>query len=119
MCVLFFDVKENDPMIIRGTLDYINFTENLYADDTLLILKDAQTANHLLRIIAAESEYYDMRFNRDRCKTISTSLRNNVTFDDGKNLENVDQEKYFGGILHRIANQPLEINSESERRSWW
>ena len=52
-----------------------------------------------------------MRLKNEKCKTISTDLRNNLSFEDGTVLENVDQEKYLGGILHRRSNQAVEINS--------
>ena len=68
--------KKDDIQIRRGTLDFIECAEILYADDTLLLMKDTRRANHFLRKIAEESDYYNMRLNKNKCKTISTSLRN-------------------------------------------
>ena len=38
-------------------------------------------------------------------------MRSKISFEDATEFENVDQDKYSGGILHRKSNQMLEINN--------
>ena len=68
MKVLSFDVrgKNNDPHV-RKTVKNIKFEELLYADDTLVIAKNARTAKEYLRFTAEDSEYYNIKLNKDKC----------------------------------------------------
>ena len=56
--VLFFDVRrKNNDAFFQKTVNNITFQEVLYADDTLVIAKNTQTANDYLRYIEEKSEY--------------------------------------------------------------
>ena len=58
MNVLFFDVRrKNNDAFFQKTVNNMTFQELLYADDTLVIAKNTQTAKDYLRYIEEESEY--------------------------------------------------------------
>ena len=111
MTVLFDDIRKKAPNIQKGKPDFLSFTELLYADDTLLIMRNTQAANLFLHEIVTESAYCDMALNEGKCKVISTNKRNRVSFQTGQHLENVDEERYLGAILHRDSNQHIEISN--------
>ena len=62
MTVMFRDIHvEIDTDICNSRLDRINFSEILYADDTLLVAKNTQGMNKLLHTIERESAYYGLK----------------------------------------------------------
>ena len=115
MTVMFEDIhiKTNPKMYTasrtRGAIDGLNFTEILYADDTLLVVKDAKSASLLLQEIEKESQYYNMKLNEDKCETIAMGGKATVKFGNGKTMRNVEHATYLGGTLHRNVNPQVEI----------
>ena len=65
------------------------FTEILYADDTLLVMKNTRDTNLRLKEIETESSYYNMKLNNAKCEVIAMNKSNNVTFKDGTKLKHV------------------------------
>ena len=68
MTVLFTDVhKEIDAKIAAGKIDLVDYTELLYADDTLIFGTHTPSVNKLLKQVQIESAYYNMKLNFDKC----------------------------------------------------
>ena len=72
MSAIFSDVKAklNTPKqkeVIRG----IQFSEVVYADDTLIFGPYTHAINKLLHAIQAESQYYNMKLNYDKCRNLT------------------------------------------------
>jgi len=78
MHVLFSDVnaKNQDPQN-RKTLQGLNCHELLYADNTLVVAKNTKTAKAYLKLIEEESEYYNMKLNKDKCTYIAFNKQQN------------------------------------------
>ena len=103
MTAMFADIHERvNPKIYTlhgGVIDGLGFTEILYADDTMLVLKDSKPASKLLHEIETESEYYNLKLNKDKCETILMNNHKKVVFKDGTELPDVDKATYLGGVL--------------------
>ena len=111
MNVLFFDVRrKNNDAFFQKTVNNMTFQELLYADDTLVIAKNTQTAKDYLRYIEEESEYYNIKLNRDKCVCITYNRNNQITFADGQKLKSVDETIYLGTQISKRVNPKIEIN---------
>ena len=112
MTVLFHGVeKEVGKNTMERTMDLVDLSNILYADDTLLITKDNKSATRLLQAIEEESKYYNMKLNKGKCNVIAVNKNNHIKLKDGTILENVESAKYFGGIITRNANPTAEIEN--------
>ena len=112
MTVLFHDIHVKHHRTLHASrLDQINFSEVLYADDTLLVSKNTQGMNKLLHAIEEESTYYGLRLNQGKCHVIAMNGRNQVRFSDGSQVKHSEECTYLGGILTRKLNIAAEITS--------
>ena len=63
MNVLFFEVRrKNNDAFFQKSVNNVT----CHADDTLVIAKNTQTAKENLKYIEKESEYYNIKLNRDK-----------------------------------------------------
>ena len=101
MTVVFKDIRNrlNTPKQLVP-INGIKFAEILYADDTMIIMKETEQANDLLRRIEQESRYYNMKLNRDKCVVIAMNTKHSIRFEDGTELKGVKEEKYLGSIYY-------------------
>ena len=83
----------------------------LYADDTLLVTKDTETMNALLKSTEVESTYYNMKLNMGKCLTMTMNGISHTHFQDGTSLVNVTDAKYLGVSLHEGASNKPDLNS--------
>ena len=95
--------------IIKGKVDGLLFQEILYADDTLLAMKNTRDINLLLKEIEIESSYYNMKLNKGKCEVIAMNKSNDIKFRDGTKLKHVQEATYFGGKLTESTNANIEI----------
>ena len=112
MTVLFYDVYE-DALVkekLKTALAH-GITDLLYADDTLLVTKDTETMNALLKAIETESWYYNMKLNMGKCLTLTMNGISHTQFQDGTTLVNVKDAKYLGVSLHEGASNKPDLNS--------
>ena len=115
MTVMFEDIhrtvnrKLYSKSLKKGPVDGLSFTEILYADDTLLILKDSDSATTLLQAIEEESKYYNMKIKEDKCETIAMDGKSKVKVKSGKTMKEVEQATYLGGTLHKNIKPKTEI----------
>ena len=121
MNVLFFDVRrKNNDAFFQKTVNNMTFQELLYADDTLVIAKNTQTAKDYLRYIEEESEYYNIKLNRDKCVCITYNRNNQITFADGQKLKSVDETIYLGTqISKRDWNQSTHLEHNADTEKTW
>lgn len=92
VCDFRNDFSERDAKTTRGRANRIKIYE-IYAGDTLLLLTFTKHPNHLPRNVPTSFEYYDTSLNNDECNIVRIRYRNNISFEDGKALDNVDQEQ--------------------------
>ena len=102
---MFHDIKQRAQREINsGMIPGFDFSEDLYADDTLLILRSKKSLEKLLHEIEAESEYYGLRLNRAKCELIEVNGTEEVCFRNGEEMTKVEQAKYLGCILTNKAD---------------
>ena len=75
-------------------IDGLGFTEILYADDTLLVVKDPKSASTFLNKIEIQSQYYNMKLNKSKFESIIMNHKGEVTFQNGESMTTMDQAKY-------------------------
>ena len=117
MHVMFTDIhNRRDSKIRHGLIDGLDFTEILYADDTLLATKNTKAMNALLTEIETESTYYNMALNKDKCHVIAMNKDNKVTFKDKQQLKRVDEVTYPGEENHQ-KRKSIPLNKIFKRYS--
>ena len=68
---MFTDIRREHHRSLRhGKLDHISLMEILYADDTLLITKNARAMNRLLHAVEDDSQYCGLNPNKSKCAVI-------------------------------------------------
>ena len=107
MTVMFKDIHDEiDVDICNCRLDRINFSEILYADDTLLVTKNTKGMNKLIHAIERESAYYGLKHNQSKCCVLVMNGNNRIKFLDGSSVPQVDEVTYLGGTLTvSVANE--------------
>ena len=105
------DTRRQFFAVVRGAIAGLDFTEILYADDTLLAVKNTRTANLYLKRIEEESAYYSMKLNKNKCNYICMNQNNKLKFADGTPLKSVDTAVYLGGTLDKQMKSITEINN--------
>ena len=84
MTVLMHEVHEQTDEIAKsGQITHINFTELLYADDTLVITNNQESMNQILNLIEKVSTGYNMALNRAKCFHVSKNCKPIIKFKDG------------------------------------
>ena len=61
----------------------IDFSEILYADDTVLITQDAESMNKLLDKVESEALEMGLAFNKKKCAAIIFNSNDQVVFKNG------------------------------------
>ena len=114
MTVMFEDIHTRiGRQINHGKIAGLPFTEILYADDTLLVMKNTRDTNLLLKEIETESSYYSMKLNNAKCEVIAMNKSNNVKLKDGTKLKHVKEATHLGGKLTEDTN----ANTEHSRQN--
>ena len=115
MTVLFRDIGVEHYSHYRDLsecrLDQISFNEVLYADDTLLVSRNAFGMNLLLHAIEEESAYYGLKLNHDKCHVLAMKGHNCIRFEDGSRMQHVEEAVYFGGFLTKHVNIASEVSN--------
>ena len=128
MTVLFHDVhKRLDRLIQVGKLNYFDYWELLYADDTLLVGKPAREINMLLHAIEEESDKYNMRLNKAKCEYVGMFGSAQIKFKNGTAVKRVEDATYLGSKITRKADRNTEVvarlskalNTASRLKCFW
>ena len=111
MSAMFKDIKAklNTPKQ-REPLPGIEFAEILYADDTLIFGNHTHTINKLLHAIQAESRYYNMSLNYDKCINLTLNQgTSSVKYIDGTLVPRKHEATYLGSILTDTVDNHREV----------
>ena len=93
----------------RKSLQYINFQELLYANDTLIVAKNTQNAREFIEYIKEKSAYYNIKLNKNKYVRITFNKNNQITFADEKPIKNIDKIIYLGIQITKKAHPKTEI----------
>ena len=66
MSLMFHEIHQ-EADYTQGQIDILNHTEILYADDTIVITKDAKTMTDILTAIEKRARYNGLAFNETKC----------------------------------------------------
>ena len=92
MTVLFHDVeKAVGQTVMERTMDLLDFSNKLYADDTFLVGKHSRELNLILWAIEKHSARYGMRLNKKKCVDINMNTKNVIKFASGAPMEQVKE----------------------------
>ena len=109
MTALLHDVQWNTEQ----RTDYpegINFGEVLYADETILIGKDAKEVQKVLQRIEEISKTYGLALNKDKCVHLRINNRSRVKFKDGKQMPTEEDTTYLGAQLNSKCDITKDLN---------
>ena len=90
--------------------DGIDFGEVLYADDTILIGKDAKKVQRVLQRIEEISKTYGLALNKDKCVHLRINNRKRVKFKDGKQMPTEEDTTYLGAQLNSKCDITKDLN---------
>jgi len=111
MTVMFRDIHEG-LNLTRGTLEHINFTELLYADDTALRTSNKNAMNRLINKIEVNAKYFGLNFNKGKCVAMVYNAAGTPVFDDGTKLQTPDNTPYLGANISRTHNTKSEVSKK-------
>jgi len=113
MTIMFIDIKDrlNTPAQ-REPFPGIQFSEILYADDTLLFGKNTLVLKKLLKEIQKESIYYNLKLNYDKCINLTMNrVQSNITYQNGDLVPRKPKAVYLGTLLTDTNDNHAEINN--------
>ena len=110
MHCMFHDIASrfHDPRHIKS-FQGINFKELLFADDTLIVAKSAAIAKSYLHLIEEESDYLDLKLNRQKCCYIAYNCQGAVTFKNGEHMRHTTEAVYLGASISNNHDPKHEI----------
>ena len=88
----------------------IDFGEVLYADDTILIGKDAEEVQKVLQKIEEVSKEYGLILNKGKVIHLRINNENRVEFKDKKQMPTEDDTTYLGAQLNSKCDITKYIN---------
>lgn len=114
MHLIFHDIKSShNTHRMNEPFDGIKFSEILYADDTLIFGPNTHCLNKLLHAIQAESAYYNLKLNLQKCENISMNVgQARIRFQDGTLVPRKTQATYLGANLNDNNSMDKEIASK-------
>ena len=111
MAAMFSDIKArlNTPKQ-REPIEGIQYSEVLYADDTLIFGNYTYHINLLLKEIQTESRYYNMELNLDKCINLTLNRKqSSIKFADGSLVPRKHAATYLGTLLTDNVDNKQEV----------
>ena len=93
----------------RATKPYVNTSELLFADDTMLVAATAATLHVRLNLVADAEPAYGFELNTD--KVVSARVRSNAAIvgPNGEPIKVKDHAIYLGGLISSDGRSKTEI----------
>ena len=111
MAAMFSDIKArlNTPKQ-REPIEGIQYSEVLYADDTLIFGNYTCHINLLLKEIQTESRFFNMELNLDRCINLTLNRKqSSIKFADGSLVPRKHTTRYLGTLLTDNVDNEQEV----------
>ena len=87
-----------------------NFSELMYADDTVLIARTNRGLEKLLHSVEKVSCEYGLRLNKDKCCLINMNDETKIHFSDGAEVPSSFETQYLGANINKEARGLSEVN---------
>ena len=111
MTILFHDVEQEvGKEVIERTMDLVDFSNILYADDTFLVGKHSRELNKILHAIEKHSLRYGMKLNKNKCVYINMNCNNQIKFQDGTHMPNETEATYLGAQITKKNQNKKEVD---------
>ena len=91
-------------------MDNLDFSELLFADDTLIFAAPGHSLDAFLWAVEAVSGVYGLALNRTKCARISLKGVARNCFFNGEDVPEADKTEYLGGTINAKADPMIEIN---------
>ena len=96
------------PLILQGRFFKMNFTEILYADDTICVSCNAEAMQEQLLAIEYHGAKYGMHLNKKKCEVMTNSKANVHSADCSKVLQK-EEVKYLGCEINQATDYKREL----------
>ena len=110
MTTLFSDLHSEDHLnTFRHRPNNCNFSEILYADDTILISNNTRAINGFLAEIEEAASLYGLKLNKGKCVALCMYGNPDIKFSDGTRMSKVEEAVYLGVKLNKTMDMKAEI----------
>ena len=104
---LMFDDMHQEKYYTQEQIDIFN----LYADDTVVITKDADTMTDILTAIEKHARYNGLAFNKTKRAAINFNTAEKANFADGAEVPIEEKVTYLGNINSKDHDHRKEVVS--------
>lgn len=111
MSALFADIHNNHPDLNNHRIWGTNFTELLYADDTLLLSRSLRSCQTLLHAVEHAAARIGLHLNRDKTCLLFMNGAGTIHYADGSPVATADSTTYLGCNINTSADVNSEISS--------
>ena len=88
----------------------LNFSELLFADDTLIFAEPGRSLDSFLWAVQIVSSVYGLNLNRSKCARISLKTIPNNQFFNGEDVPNENKTDYLGAKTNAKADPAIEVH---------
>ena len=96
----------------------IQFTEILFADDTLLFAADGESMNRLLHTVEHVSGLFGLMLNRSKCVVVNLKVIFPIAFKNGELIKEVAQATYLGVAMSKDADSDKKVQKRIANARW-
>ena len=99
----------------------IQFTEIIFADDTILFAADGDSLNQLLHTVEHVSGLFGLRLNRNECVVVNFKRILPIDFEDGAEIKEAEHATYLGVTMSNDGDSDKEVHKRisDAKRAWY
>ena len=101
----------NEINLQRGTWNPIQYTELLYADDTVLITNNVNAMNRFLAKVQEHASYFGLKFNEGKCAAMTINADGILRFRNGEKVPKVNSTVYLGANINDKDDPKQDVNT--------
>ena len=92
-----------------------------YADDTIIVSKNKEAIEELIRLTESISAKYGLMLNKEKCTNLNINTEQQPLFMDGEKIEESKQAIYLGNTLNYKADPHAEVTQKIQEvnRTMW
>ena len=107
--------KNTKKTIKEGGIPNTQLLELMYADDTMLISKKAESIERILHLIEQFAPYFGLTLNRTKCAHLRINSESNITFVDDSPTKIENELTYLGAKINDQLNIHKEITAKLQQ----
>ena len=110
MTVMFRDIH-SELNLTRGTWGDLDYTELLYADDTVLVTNNAHAMNRFLSKVEQHASYFGLRFNQGKCVAMGVNTDAVIPSGSGAKVKKKHSTIYLGACINDTDNPKENVKA--------